>query len=105
MEFETQRDQLLHNHSMEKEEMASRADNQIEELQEELGKVQRDRDEALLLAENDRQQVPHFVVPEGVFTPVIVPEGFPHTLLSQRVFPTLYCPRMSFPTCCCPRQF
>ena len=48
---------MLHAHTMEKEEMASRADNQIEELQEELAKVQRDRDEALLLAENDRQQV------------------------------------------------
>ena len=51
---------MLHAHTMEKEEMASRADNQIEELQEELAKVQRDRDEALLLAENDRQQVRQF---------------------------------------------
>ena len=57
IEFETSREQMLHAHTMEKEEMASRADNQIEELQEELAKVQRDRDEALLLAENDRQQV------------------------------------------------
>ena len=57
LEFETNREQMLHAHTMEKEEMASRADNQIEELQEELAKVQRDRDEALLLAENDRQQV------------------------------------------------
>ena len=57
LEFETNREQMLHTHTMEKEEMASRADNQIEELQEELAKVQRDRDEALLLAENDRQQV------------------------------------------------
>ena len=57
MDFETNRDQLLHNHAMEKEEMSTRADRQIEELQEELAKVQRERDEALLLAENDRQQV------------------------------------------------
>lgn len=37
--------------------MTSRAEREIEDLQEELGQVQRDRDEALLLAENDRQQV------------------------------------------------
>ena len=57
MEFEANREQLLHNHLLEKEEMTSHTDNQIEELQEELAKLQRDRDEALLLAENDRQQV------------------------------------------------
>jgi hypothetical protein len=56
-DFESNRDQLLHAHAMEKEEMTTRAERQAEELQEELAKVQRDRDEALLLAENDRQQV------------------------------------------------
>ena len=57
MEFEASREQLLHAHNLEKEELTSRADKRIEQLQEEVVKVQKDRDEALLLAENDRQQV------------------------------------------------
>lgn len=42
---------------MEKEELTSSAEKQKEELLEELALLQRDRDDALLMAENDKQQV------------------------------------------------
>lgn len=57
MQFDNEREQLLHHHNLEKEDMSSRFDNEREELHENLASLQRDRDDALLMAENDKQQV------------------------------------------------
>ena len=54
--MESQRDEILHQHAMEKEDMTQRAERERDELNDALNAVQRDRDEQLLLAENDKQQ-------------------------------------------------
>lgn len=56
-EFETERDENLHQNAMEKEELLNRFDREREDLQEELANLQRERDNQLLMAENDKQQV------------------------------------------------
>lgn len=56
-EFETERDEMVHQNAMEKEELLNRFDREREDLQEELGNLQRERDNQLLMAENDKQQV------------------------------------------------
>ena len=55
--FENQREEIIHSHVMEKEDMMNSFEREREDLQTEIVSVQRDRDEALLLAENDKQQV------------------------------------------------
>jgi hypothetical protein len=47
---------------MEKEESNNKFDRMREELMEELGTVQRDRDNSILMAENDKQQVCSFLL-------------------------------------------
>ena len=42
---------------MEREEISARLNARIEELIEEVAMVQRDRDQQLIMAENDKQQV------------------------------------------------
>lgn len=44
---------------MEKEDLTNALEQQKEELLQEIASLQRDRDEALLIAENDKQQVCH----------------------------------------------
>ena len=56
-EFENQREQLVHHHGLEKEEMLARFAIERDELNEEVATVQRDRDDQLILAENEKQQV------------------------------------------------
>ena len=48
---------MVHRNAMEKEEMLNRFDREREDLQEELDNLQRERDNQLLMAENDKQQV------------------------------------------------
>ena len=57
MDYERQREEILHQHAMEKEDMNGRFDREREELTEELANLQRERDNQLLMAENDKQQV------------------------------------------------
>ena len=47
----------MHHQGLEKEELTAAADKQKEDLLAELATLQRDRDDALLIAENDKQQV------------------------------------------------
>ena len=54
--MESQRDEIIHQNAMEKEDMVTRAEREREELNDALNALQRDRDEQLLLAENDKQQ-------------------------------------------------
>lgn len=56
-ELEAQRDEIIHQNNMEKEDMICDFTRIKEELQDSLNAVQRDRDEQLLIAENDKQQV------------------------------------------------
>ena len=57
MEFDGLHEQLVHQHNMEKEDLMMRFRREKEELQEEIAALQRDRDDSLLMAENDKQQV------------------------------------------------
>lgn len=61
-EFETERDEMVHQNAMEKEELLNRFDREREDLQEELANLQRERDNQLLMAENDKQQVTYLCV-------------------------------------------
>lgn len=61
-EFETERDEMVHHNAMEKEEMLNRFDREREDLQTELANLQRERDNQLLMAENDKQQVMQYGV-------------------------------------------
>ena len=54
--MESQRDEIIHQNSMEKEDMVNRFEREREELNDTINAIQRDRDEQLLLAENDKQQ-------------------------------------------------
>ena len=48
---------MLHNNNVEREEMVSRYEAEKQELTNEIIAVQRERDDSLLLAENEKQQV------------------------------------------------
>lgn len=64
--MEQQREEILHLHGMEKEEMAQNFDRANEELSNENIALQRERDDSLLLAENEKQQVSyHNSIPAG----------------------------------------
>lgn len=58
--MEGQRDEIIHQNNLEKEDLVTRYEREKEQLQDELNALQRDRDEQLLLAENDKQQVTHY---------------------------------------------
>jgi hypothetical protein len=51
---------------MEKEDIVNRYEREKDELQCEIVALQRDRDDSLLMAENDKQQVSRYLLP--VFT-------------------------------------
>ena len=55
--MESQRDEIIHQNNMEKEEMQNLFERAQEELNNQLIVLQRDRDDSLLLAENEKQQV------------------------------------------------
>ena len=57
LEMESQRDEIIHQNNMEKEEMQNLFERAQEELNNQLIVLQRDRDDSLLLAENEKQQV------------------------------------------------
>lgn len=48
---------MVHQNTMEKEDMLSRMERERQELNEEILNLQRERDDQLLIAENDKQQV------------------------------------------------
>ena len=56
---------------MEKEESNNKFDRMREELMEELGTVQRDRDNSILMAENDKQQVCSFLLIDWCLIPTL----------------------------------
>ena len=56
-EMERQRDELIHMHTMEKEDMQQNHAGEAEALHGELIALQRERDDQLLMAENEKQQV------------------------------------------------
>ena len=55
--MESQREQILHDNNLEKEDILRRADSEHSELSDTLIALQRERDDQLLDAENDKQQV------------------------------------------------
>ena len=55
--MERQREDTLHQYTMEKEDQAAAMERLKDELTNELAILQRDRDDSLLLAENEKQQV------------------------------------------------
>ena len=55
--METERDQILTQNQMEKEEMQEKFDREKDELEQELAATQKDRDDSLMFAENEKQQV------------------------------------------------
>ena len=55
-EMESQRDEIVHQNAMEKEDMVTRFERDRDELNDTVNAIQRDRDEQLLLAESDKQQ-------------------------------------------------
>ena len=58
--MESQRDEIIHQNNLEKEDTVNRYEREKEQLNDELASLQRDRDEQLLMAENDKQQVCDF---------------------------------------------
>ena len=55
--METERDQILSQNQLEKEEMQEKFDREKDELEQELAATQKDRDDSLMFAENEKQQV------------------------------------------------
>ena len=55
--MEAKREELVHAYATEKDEIITREEQELEELHNEILALQRERDESLLLAENDKQQV------------------------------------------------
>ncbi len=55
--METQRDGVVHSHNLEKEELVTVLERTKEDMAGQLLAMQRDRDDSLLLAENEKQQV------------------------------------------------
>jgi hypothetical protein len=56
-EFENQREQLVHQHGLEKDEMITNFEVERENLKDEIEAVQKARDDQLVTAENEKQQV------------------------------------------------
>jgi hypothetical protein len=57
IELENQRETIIHQFNLEKDEMLRRFEHEREELENEIGALQRERDDQLIMAENDKQQV------------------------------------------------
>lgn len=57
IELEAEKEVLLQKGGEDKDEMVAQYEEELEGLREEMANLQRDRDESLLIAENDRQQV------------------------------------------------
>ena len=57
MELEGERESIFHKHALEKEDMQQSYNKVQQELEEQLSALTRDRDNSLLMSENDRQQV------------------------------------------------
>ena len=55
--MESQREELIHQHTMEKDDLLATLEHTKEELGADIVAIQRDRDDSLLLAENEKQQV------------------------------------------------
>ena len=55
--MENKREELIHAYNMEKGEMTERFEREKDELNADLVGLQRERDEQLIVAENDKQQV------------------------------------------------
>ena len=55
--YEQEREQLLHKAKSEMEESEQKQEKIVGQLKEEMAAVHKDRDESLLMAENDKQQV------------------------------------------------
>lgn len=64
-EMENERESILHTHTMEKEDMQQSYNKLQDDMEEQVSTVARDRDNSLLMAESDRQQVRnwHWVTP------------------------------------------
>ena len=71
LEMESQRDEIIHQNNMEKEEMQNLFERAQEELNNQLIALQRDRDDSLLLAENEKQQVHETFFSSFIFDPHI----------------------------------
>ena len=56
-ESESREEQLIQQFTAERDESRAQFTRRTDELYEEIAQIQRDRDERLLLAENDKQQV------------------------------------------------
>ena len=69
--MESQRDEIIHQNNMEKEEMQNLFERAQEELNNQLISLQRDRDDSLLLAENEKQQVHEKFFSSFIFDPHI----------------------------------
>ena len=54
--MENNRDKLIHEWTMEKEELVAAYDRMKEDLENDLNNVQRERDDNMIFAENDKQQ-------------------------------------------------
>jgi hypothetical protein len=61
IENDTRHEQLMQQLVAEREEVQTQLNKRIDELYDEIAHVQRDRDERLILAEADKQQVPHAI--------------------------------------------
>ena len=57
MQMEAARDEMITQNQNEKEDMAEKFDREKSELEQELAATQRDRDDSLMFAENEKQQV------------------------------------------------
>ena len=55
--MEAQREDILNRHAVEKEDMLSRHASEKSDLEEELAATCRDRDDSMMFAENEKQQV------------------------------------------------
>lgn len=62
IELEAQREEILTNHAIEKEDMLAKHAQDKCELEEELAATCRDRDDSMMFAENEKQQVSHKLV-------------------------------------------
>ena len=77
--MERQREEIIHAHTMEREEMIANNERMQEELNDEIAALQRDRDDSLLLAENEKQQVRTWVTHWNKMD-VILPTTFSNQL-------------------------
>ena len=55
--MEAQREDILNRHAVEKEDMLNRHASEKSDLEEELAATCRDRDDSMMFAENEKQQV------------------------------------------------